>query len=241
MDLKRQVFNDFNNALKTWDIDISMEIIKKFEKYFELLVFYNSKINLTSIIEKKDVFIKHFLDSISSYQIIKYNNQKIIDIGTGGGFPGLPLKIVFPKLLISFVDSSKKKMYVLKEICEKLEVSNCEFISNNIEKIGREEKYREKFDISLTRAIANISTILEYSIPLLKVNGISIIYKGPNVENEVDNSYNALKVLDSKINKIHEFVLPFTNEHRKLVVVEKTGKIGEKYPRKEGVPKKRPL
>lgn len=241
MNIDEDIYNKFSITLKIWGININNEIVFKFNQYFELLNNWNSKVNITNIYKKEDVFIKHFLDSISSCQLINYSNQRIIDIGTGGGFPGLPIKILFPGLKMCFIDSSKKKINVLNEICKELKITDCEFINDNVEKIGKEKKYRENFDISLIRAVSSISTLLEYSIPLLKISGISVLYKGPNVEKEVENSVNALQILDSKIKEKHEFILPFTNEKRKIIVVEKTGKTNEKFPRRIGIPKKRPL
>ncbi|MCK5241373.1 16S rRNA (guanine(527)-N(7))-methyltransferase RsmG [bacterium] len=231
----------FKQVLNQWGIRPNEEIFSKFRLYYKELIAWNEKINITSICEIEEVYIKHFLDSISGCQVFSFNDQEIIDIGTGGGFPGLPLKIVFPDLKVTFVDSSKKKMMVLKEICQKLSIRGCWFASDNIEALGRSERFRGRYQVVVTRAVSTIPVLLEYGIPLLVEQGEIIIYKGPNVEKEVENSSKALQQLNAKIKKSMEFIMPFSDITRKLVVVEKTGKTPDEYPRKTGTPKKRPL
>ena len=229
-------------GLSKWNIQITNDQISTFKKFLEVLIKWNEITNITSILSIKEIIIKHFLDSISSSKFIEYSSQKIIDIGLGAGFPGLPLKIIFSDLEVTFVESSKKKSNILKSICKELEIENGIIIINdNIEKLGRDEYFREKYDLSLSRAVASLSTILEYSIPLLKIGGKAIAYKGSNCSTEVENSVNALTKLNAVITENTEFHLPFSNYARRIIIVEKTGKTDDYFPRKTGIPRKKPL
>jgi 16S rRNA (guanine527-N7)-methyltransferase len=233
--------HEFDETLSSWGIETSDSLSRTFLQYYQELNAWNDKLNLTAISNKDDVYKKHFLDSISSCQVCDYSNQSIIDIGTGGGFPGLPLKIVFPELKVTFVDSSKKKISALKDICKTLGIEGCNFVSDNIENLGRSSDFRGKYQIAVTRAVSTISVLLEYGIPLLVEHGEYIMYKGPNVEKEVENSDKALCLLVSKVKKNIEFTIPFSDITRRLLVVEKQGKTPSEYPRKVGAPKKRPI
>jgi 16S rRNA (guanine527-N7)-methyltransferase len=227
-------FNEFG-------IQSDERIMSYFKKYMSELISWNNKINITSITDEKEIVLKHFLDSLSSSKFIPFKNQKILDMGTGAGFPGLPLKIIFPDLDITFLDSSNKKMNVLRAICISLGIEKYEIIADNIEKLARDLDYREKYDIVTCRALSSLNSLIEYGIPFLKEKGVLVIYKGPNIEEEVDNSINALDKLHAKILEKHEIILPLSDYRRTILVVEKVWKTPEEYPRKIGIPKKRPL
>lgn len=224
------------------NIDISEEQIDVFENYCSLIIDWNKKINITSIIDIDDIIKKHFIDSISICKIINdLNNKKIIDIGSGAGFPGLPIKILFNSVDITFVDSSNKRSKILKIICDEIGINNFSVINESIENISRNEIYRENYDICLSRALAPLNVLIEYSLPLLKIKGKLIAYKGPNYSKEVENANNSLTELNGKIIEKAEFELPFTDLKRSIIVVEKLWKTDNKYPRKVGIPRKRPL
>jgi len=221
-------------------ITIEHDKILKFKEYLKLIKKWNEVTNVTAIKNEEDIIIKHFIDSISSAMIIEYKDQSIIDIGTGIGFPGLPLKIIFPELKIVFVDSLKKRVAILEDICKSLEIQKYLILNNNIEKIGHLKEHRQKYDIAISRAVASMSTLIEYGIPLLRQKGRLVLYKGPNVEN-AEKAEKALSMLKSKITENVEFILPFSDNRRKILVVEKMGITPETSPRNVGIPRKRPL
>lgn len=225
------------------EFGISLSVDKEaiFKKYLDEIKKWNELINLTSIKEDKEILIKHFLDSIAIAKYIDFSNQKVMDMGTGGGFPGLPIKIIFSEIDITFLDSSNKKMKALEAICNDLKIDKFSILCDNIEKAGQNPIYRESFDIVLCRAISSLNVLIEYGIPLLKVNGLLIVYKGPNIQEEVENSTNALKKLGARISENHSITLPFSDYERNVIIVEKVWKTENKYPRKTGIPKKRPL
>ncbi|MBN1595433.1 16S rRNA (guanine(527)-N(7))-methyltransferase RsmG, partial [candidate division FCPU426 bacterium] len=210
----------FSRALDIWGISYTEETLDVFHHYYQLLIQWNKRMNLTSITAIHDVYFKHFLDSISSSCIVSYSNQYVVDMGTGAGFPGLPLKILYPHLKVVFVDSSQKKIKALKEICKDLNINNCEFVADNVENMGR-GSFRAAFDVVITRALSSLNVIIELGIPLLKINGKLIAYKGPNVEKEVENSYKALNVLNALIIKNLEIKVPFAEFKRRIIIVEK--------------------
>lgn len=230
------------NGLELWNINLSDQQVKQFEDYIHAIIKWNEKINITSIKSNEEIITKHFLDSISSCQFVRYNEQKVIDIGTGVGFPGLPLKIIFPEIDITFVDSSKKKISILKEICNEIRiVTKVFFISENIENVGKKSVHRKQYDIAISRALDKLNVLLEYAIPLLKINGIFVAYKGPNCLLEVENSTNALNKLNSQLIENEQFYLPFSNYQRNIIIVEKKLETDSIYPRRVGITKKRPL
>lgn len=239
--------NKLVNICNKINIEISDDQINCFEKYYELLIEKNKVMNLTAITDKEDVIVKHFIDSIAliPYLLdkgININNKlKIIDIGTGAGFPGLPLKIMMPDVKFTLLDSLNKRVSFLNEVIDELKLKDIEALHGRAEDYALDNKYREKYDICVSRAVANLSTLSEYCIPFVKEDGFFISYKAGESEEEINNSKNAIKILGGKINKVEEFVLPGTDASRVFVFIRKQELTDKKYPRKAGVPAKKPL
>lgn len=239
--------NKLVNICNKINIEISDDQINCFEKYYELLIEKNKVMNLTAITDKEDVIVKHFIDSIAliPYLLdkgININNKlKIIDIGTGAGFPGLPLKIMMPDVKFTLLDSLNKRVSFLNEVIDELKLKDIEALHGRAEDYASDSKYREKYDICVSRAVANLSTLSEYCIPFVKEDGFFISYKAGESEEEINNSKNAIKILGGKINKVEEFVLPGTDVSRVFVFIRKQELTDKKYPRKAGVPAKKPL
>jgi 16S rRNA (guanine527-N7)-methyltransferase len=229
------------SGLKGLGLQVSDQKIDSIFKFIELLKEWNEKTNLTSIVEDKEIITKHIIDSLSVATRFNFNGKKVIDIGTGGGLPGIPLKIVFQDMKIMLADSSKKKIVIVNNICKKLKFNEFMTLDENIENLGHKLELRNTFDFVLCRAVAPINILIEYGIPLLKIGGVLILYKGPMVEQEVDNSVNALNELKSKMAENIDFTLPLSDIKRHLILVEKIGITPEKYPRRVGIPRKRPL
>ena len=239
--------NKLVNICNKINIEISDDQINCFEKYYELLIEKNKVMNLTAITDKEDVIVKHFIDSIALIPYltdkgININNElKIIDIGTGAGFPGLPLKIMMPDVKFTLLDSLNKRVSFLNEVIDELKLKDIEALHGRAEDYASDNKYREKYDICVSRAVANLSTLSEYCIPFVKEDGFFISYKAGESEEEINNSKNAIKILGGKINKVEEFVLPGTDASRVFVFIRKQELTDKKYPRKAGVPAKKPL
>lgn len=235
--------NEFKKTIIEKGKEISVELNEnQAEMYFEymnMLVEWNENINLTSITEPNDVILKHFIDSLTSYKYMK--NASIIDIGTGAGFPGVPLKIVDKDIKITLLDSLNKRINFLNEVIGKLKLENVETIHGRVEEVARNKEYREGFDIAVSRAVAPLNVLLEYMIPLVKVGGKCICMKGSNAEEEIKLSANALRRLKAKIELVEDFELPETDIKRSIVVVKKLAKTDDVFPRKAGTPSKKPL
>ncbi len=232
MDLKEKL-NEFN-------IEISDNQLEKFDKYMRLLLEWNEKINLTSIVEPDEVKIKHFLDSLTVLKYI-HDDDKVIDIGTGAGFPGIPLKIMKPDAKITLLDSLNKRINFLNIVIEELGLKNIETIHGRAEEFARNKMYREKYDVAVSRAVANLSTLTEYMLPFVKVGGKCICMKGANVKEEVDKAKNAIQELGGKIEKIDNFYLSNNDNERNIIIIKKIKETKSKYPRKAGMPSKEPL
>ena len=218
--------------------DLNDKQIEKFKTYFDLLIEWNNKINLTSIVEENEVITKHFADSLSILKYIK-NNSKIIDVGTGAGFPGIPLKISNNTLEITLLDSLNKRINFLNLIIEKLNLENIETIHGRAEDFGHDIKHREKYDYAVCRAVAKLNVLAEYMLPYLKVGGTFICMKGPNIEEEIEIAQKALKILCGKIEKIESFELE--GNQRNIIIIKKEKNTPKNFPRKSGVPSKQPI
>ena len=218
---------------------ISNNQAEAFYKYMLLLLEWNQKMNLTAITDEKEIIYKHFIDSISINKYIKEANN-VMDIGTGAGFPGIPLKLLNKDINFVLVDSLNKRISFLEEIKKELKLEKIELIHARVEDLAKNEEYREKIDIVVSRAVTNLSTLLEYMNPFVKIGGMCICMKGPNIEEEIEKSKNALEVLGGKIENIEKLILP-GNLERNIIIVKKVKKTLEKYPRKAGIPAKQPL
>lgn len=216
------------------------EQIRKFYTYMNLLIEWNNKINLTAITEPNEIIIKHFIDSLT---ILKYFEDKetVIDVGTGAGFPGIPIKIMKENVKVTLLDSLNKRINFLNEVIEQLELENIETIHSRIEDFGRNKKNREKFDIVTSRAVANLTTLSEYMVPLTKIGGKCICMKGVNVEEEILKSKNAIKILGGEIVKIEKLKLPEEKSDRNIIIINKQKNTPAKYPRKAGTPSREPI
>lgn len=220
------------------DLYVSQET--KFNNYMELLLDWNEKINLTAITEKEDIILKHFKDSLTIEEFIP-KKAKVIDIGTGAGFPGIPLKIVRNDISLTLLDSLNKRIKFLDEVVNNLELENVETIHSRAEDAGMNKKYREQYDIATSRAVANLSTLLEYLMPFVKVGGSVICMKGPNIEEELNNAKHAISELGGEIQEIKNFKLEGTDNERNIIIIKKVKPISGKYPRKAGMPANNPL
>ena len=237
---KEKFYESMREKSMVLGIDFSVEQINKFYKYMELLIEWNQKINLTAIIEPEEIILKHFIDSIT---ILKYieKDAKIVDVGTGAGFPGIPVSIMRPDLKITLVDSLNKRLIFLQEVIKELNLENIEIIHSRAEEFGQNKKYRESFDIATSRAVANLSTLSEYLIPLVKIGGKVISMKAADANNEINDAKNAIEILGGKINKIDEFNLPNSDIGRTIILINKEKSTPNKYPRKPGTPSKEPI
>lgn len=210
---------------------------EKFYKYMKLLLEWNEKINLTAIKDEKEFIIKHFIDSLTINNYIK-NSKSLIDVGTGAGFPGIPLKLFNENLSVTLIDSVNKKINVLQDIIEKLELNNIRAIHTRAEDFAKDNK--EKYDIAVSRAVANMSTLVEYLIPFVKLNGIIICMKGPNFEEELNSAKKAITVLGGTIEKVESFYINKELE-RNVIIIRKIKETPKKYPRGQSKPLKEPI
>lgn len=216
--------------------------IRQFDEYYRMLVEWNKVMNLTGITEYEDVWEKHYIDSLS---IVKIQNmdrfEKIIDVGTGAGFPGIPLKIAFPHLKVTLLDSLNKRIHFLNAVIDRLELKDIYTIHGRAEDYAKQETYREQYDVCVSRAVANLATLSEYCLPYVKIGGMFIPYKSGDIDDEIVDSEKAVKILGGKLLKVEKFELPGTDIGRSLVQIEKVKNTGNKYPRKAGMPSKEPI
>lgn len=223
-------------------IKLSDYQLEQFETYYEMLVEKNKVMNLTAITEKNEVIDKHFADSLALIKSgVSLTGQKILDIGTGAGFPGIPLKIAFPELEIVLLDSLNKRIKFLNEVIEALGLEKITAIHGRAEDFAKQKEYREQFDYVVSRAVANLTVLSEYCLPYVKVGGCFIPYKSGEIDEELNNSKKAVQILGGKIEEVVKFQLPDTDIGRSFVKIKKNKNTAKKYPRKAGLPAKEPL
>lgn len=226
------------------DLDIVLDDkqLEQFEKYYHLLVERNKVMNLTSIIQEDQVIEKHFIDSLTVVRVMDMTScKKIIDIGTGAGFPGIPLKIAFPDLYFTLLDSLNKRIKFLDEVVIELGLNNIENIHGRAEEYARKREFRESYDLAVSRAVANLSTLSEYCIPFIKTGGYFISYKSKKGLEEIKSSDSCMDLLGCKIDEIDSFHLGEDENERLLIKIKKEKSTHKKYPRKAGIPSKDPL
>ncbi len=234
-----QIFESKLNELGITLTDIQKQ---QFFKFYELLVEWNKVMNLTGITEYEEVNEKHFVDSLSIVKAIDINKvETVIDVGTGAGFPGIPLKIAFPHLKVVLLDSLNKRIKFLDTVINELELDNIKTIHGRAEDFAKQSAYREQFDLCVSRAVANLATLSEYCIAYVKKEGLFVPYKSGEIEEEIEQSKKAVHVLGGKIMDVVKFRLPGTEIGRSFVIIKKMQNTAKKYPRKAGLPSKEPI
>lgn len=235
--------NTLKNGLNDLNIDLDKEQEDKFKDYKRLLQEWNEKIDITTIVEDKEVDIKHFLDSLTlvDTELFEGEDLKVIDIGTGGGFPGLPLKIYNDDLDITLMDSLNKRITFLKDVISELKLDNIDAIHGRAEELSRTKEYREQYDIAVSRAVASLDTLAEYCIPFVKVGGYFISMKGPEYMEEMNEAKRAIDTLGGRIVDSYNIRIPESDIEHSIIIIEKIKNTPKIYPRGGGKPRKKPL
>lgn len=247
--IMNEMYNDglsiFEKGLNELDIELTDVQKNQFISFYEMLVEKNKVMNLTAITEFEEVIVKHFLDSLALVKVISKEmlstDIRIIDIGTGAGFPGIPLKIAFPNIKITLLDSLNKRINFLKEVSEELKLENIEFIHGRSEDFGRNPQFREKYSLCVSRAVANLATLSEFCIPFVEVGGSFVSYKAGDCGEEVKESAKAVDKMGGKVEKTIEYTVPTSDLNRVLLKIKKEKATPKAYPRKAGTPSKEPL
>ncbi len=230
-------------GVKEWGLALTLDQLEAFECYYQQLMVWNERASLTAITDYEKVQVKHFLDSLSCLRVLGTlaPAARCIDIGAGAGFPGLPLKIVLPQMRLTLLESVGKKVVFLEHMVAELGLGNVEVVKGRAEELGRRPDYRETYELALARAVAGLPVLLEYALPLLRVGGVFVAQKGSEVAEEVQGAEPAMKLLGGRLEEVRAVQLPGLELPRHLVVVEKTTLTPDKYPRRPGIPAKRPL
>lgn len=234
--------NVLTEKVKELSIVLNDKQIQQFEQYYNILVEWNKVMNLTAITEYEEVVEKHFLDSLTIVNAIHVEKiETLIDVGTGVGFPGIPLKIAFPHLKVTLLDSLNKRIKFLNEVIDLLELNDIKAIHGRAEDYAKQAEYREQYDICVSRAVANLATLSEYCLPYVKVDGLFVPYKSGEIDEELKSSEKAVSILGGKVEEVVKFQLPGTDIGRSFVKIHKIKETKKKYPRKAGMPTKEPL
>ena len=229
-------------GMKEISVDLSDDQVKQFFLYYKMMIEWNQFMNLTAITDMKEAVFKHFVDSVSLVKAMDVSREtSLIDVGTGAGFPGIPLKIVFPALKVTLLDSLNKRVRFLNEVIDKIGLKEISAIHGRAEDVGRNPEYRERYDMCVSRAVANLATLSEYCLPFVKIGGSFVSYKAGAIEDELSQAKNAVKILGGKVEKVVNFRIEEIGAERSLVQIVKKDRTGMKYPRKAGVPGKEPL
>ena len=230
------------DSLKKLNLSIDEDQKSKFSKYYSLLLEKNKVMNLTRITDEEEIIIKHFVDSLMIAKVAEMEKvESLIDVGTGAGFPGIPIKIMWSKIKVTLLDSLDKRVGFLQEVIEELDLEGAKAIHGRAEDLGQDNNYREKFDLCASRAVADLSVLSEYCIPFVKEQGEFVSYKADGSEEEIHNAKNAIEVLGGCLERIATETIPGTDIKRQFAVIRKIEKTDSKYPRKAGKPSKKPL
>jgi len=230
-------------GVREWGWALTPDQLEGFESYYRQLMTWNERVNLTSITDYEEVQVKHFLDSLSCLQVLTSlpPQPRCIDIGAGAGFPGLPLKMARPEWRLTLLESNRKKVLFLEHIVKELALQGVEIVRGRAEELGRQAEHRETYEVGFARAVASLPVLLEYALPLLKLGGIFVALKGAEIGEEVQGAQAAMQVLGAELKGVREVQLPGLDLGRHVVVVEKVAPTPQKYPRRAGIPAKRPL
>ncbi|RNA68019.1 16S rRNA (guanine(527)-N(7))-methyltransferase RsmG [Alteribacter keqinensis] len=233
---------EFQQELKKRGITLSDHQLSQFERYFHILVDWNERMNLTAITAKEEVYLKHFFDSVSAAFYHDFNSvETVVDIGAGAGFPSLPLKICFPHLDVTIVDSLNKRITFLHALAEELDLTGVSFYHDRAETFGKKKEHREHFDVAMARAVARLPVLSELCIPLVKKDGTFLAMKGAGAKNELSESKKAFSLLGGELIEANQFTLPQEESERSIIKIKKVNQTPGKFPRKPGTPNKQPL
>jgi len=236
------IIEQFEAKLREKGIALSKKQLDQFETYFTTLVEWNEKMNLTAITEKADVYLKHFYDSITASFYFDFTKPfHLCDVGAGAGFPSIPLKIVYPHIQVTIVDSLNKRISFLNNLANVLNLENVQFVHDRAETFGVNPAYRESFDVVTARAVARMSVLSEFCLPLAKVGGHFIAMKALNAKDELEMGKKAITTLGGKVEKVYTFTLPMEDSERNILIIKKERQTPKKYPRKPGTPGKAPI
>lgn len=245
MNLEHPMIQNFIHEMEEMGVSLSVDQVSQYIKYYEMLVDWNSRMNLTAITELEDVLKKHFVDSVSlvrAYpELLSSSTKRLIDVGTGAGFPGIPLKIAFPELEVTLLDSLEKRVGFLNEVIRALGLTKISAYHGRAEDYGRDVKFRDSYDLCVSRAVANLSVLAEFCLPFVKKGGTFYSYKAETAEVEAKAAANALGQLKGKVRKVSSFTLPGSEIGRTILAIEKTDGTPDRFPRKAGTPAKKPL
>ncbi|WP_458120611.1 16S rRNA (guanine(527)-N(7))-methyltransferase RsmG [Paenibacillus sp. Z6-24] len=237
-----QVQQQFTEALAAYNIQVNEQQLQQFEDYYEELITWNEKMNLTGITERDQVYNKHFYDSVTLAFYTDMNNvQSLADIGSGAGFPGIPLKILFPHIRLRIIDSLNKRIKFLQSVVDRLGLDQVELIHGRAEEIARKDGYRDAHDLVTARAVAKLAVLNEFCLPFVKTGGTFAAMKGSDPTEEIQEAYRSLGLLRGKVRHVHHFQLPIEQSDRHIILIQKEAATPVKYPRKAGTPLKEPL